>query len=225
MHAFASHLLSATTTEAVWVDTTGAFAGGRLKDVIISRLQPLLPQEVKGEDGEEGEEGEEGEGVLARAKITRAFDLVGLAETLHEIRTDHERRRDDRGGHSHGDQGPEQCTDSADGVGLVVVDDISLPYASMVNRSFIQGAHPPRRTRDGINEDRPGNDGRCSAGSGGTVEGVQRCRVAPQQHPPASSTAAAESQVSPLRTALHLPEQVRSRLVETCPRAHLCLRG
>ena len=71
--------------------------------------------------------------MLARAKIARAFDLEGLAETLHEIRTDHERRLD---GHV-----PELCTDSLDGVRLVVVDDISLPYTSMVNRSLVQGTH------------------------------------------------------------------------------------
>ena len=125
MHIFASHLLSTAAAEAIWVDTTGAFAGGRLKDVIFSRLQLLLQEGKKEEEG--------GEEVLARAKIARAFDLEGLAETLHEIRTDHERRLDG--------QVPELCTDSLDGVRLVVVDDISLPYASMVNRSLVQGAH------------------------------------------------------------------------------------
>jgi hypothetical protein len=140
MHAFASHLLSDLTTEATWVDTNGSFSGGILKDIIYFKLQ-------------QGDVNQ----VLERAKVARVFDLLGLAETIDEIKFNHEKRRratevvrDSDGEDEDEDDVLENTPypQTKCGVRLIVVDNITQPYASMVNKNQLQGMVSPSRDLD-----------------------------------------------------------------------------
>ncbi|KAF8251971.1 hypothetical protein K440DRAFT_658579 [Wilcoxina mikolae CBS 423.85] len=133
MHAFASHLLSDPTTEATWVDTNGNYSGRSLKDIICFKLLQK-PGDVNQ--------------VLERAKVARVFDLLGLGEAIDEIKLDHEKRqratdivRDSDGEDEDEDDVAESIpyTETKRGVRLIVVDNITQPYASMVNKSQLEG--------------------------------------------------------------------------------------
>jgi len=144
MHAFSSHLLCDPTTEAIWIDTTGIFSVETLREIIFAASPS---QDVA-------------TALLGRAKLTRVFDLHGLAETVDEIRDNHRARRresdvvPDSEGESE-DEGRERGEEDGDGEGkmpyertkqgvrLIVVDNVTLPYATMVDKSHLQGTFPP----------------------------------------------------------------------------------
>lgn len=118
------------------MDTTGNFPGETLKEIIFATSPS---QEVA-------------TSLLERAKITRVFDLQGLVETIDEIRDDHRTRQresnvvPDSEGESEDEEGdggrevPYERTKR--GVRLVVVDNVTLLYATMVNKSQLQGMFP-----------------------------------------------------------------------------------
>lgn len=113
MHAFASHLLSDTTTEATWIDSTGSFLGEALKAIICAKAKRA----------------EEASSAMDRARITRVFDLYGVVETIDEVKTTHGLTRVD----------DEDYARRKSGVRLVVVDSITQPYVAMVGKSRFKG--------------------------------------------------------------------------------------
>ena len=113
MHAFATHLLSDSSTEGFWIDSTGNLSGETLKAIIYSKATLAKDATL----------------ALERAKITRVFDLHGVMEVIGEIETGHAQARVDSEGYS----------EKMEGVRLVIVDTITQPYSAMVNKNLLQG--------------------------------------------------------------------------------------
>jgi hypothetical protein len=140
MHVFAAHLVSDSVTEAMWIDTSGNFAGGSLKEVIEAKLQQQQRVDINK--------------VLDKAQIGRVFDLTGIEETVGEVLAEHEKNqgaeRVIEDSQAEDMEVEEQNTESdlegakpyskrKTGVRLIVVDTITQPYASMVNKNQLEG--------------------------------------------------------------------------------------
>ena len=97
------------------MDSSGSFPGETLKELLQGRA-------------------------LDRAKITRVFDQIGIAEVIDELKNEHGQRgkEEESGGGEHGDTevpySRRRC-----GVRLVIIDSITGPYTAMVSRNQLQG--------------------------------------------------------------------------------------
>ncbi|CCX11713.1 Similar to DNA repair protein RAD51 homolog 2; acc. no. O35719 [Pyronema omphalodes CBS 100304] len=140
MHVFAAYLVSDSVTEAMWIDTSGNFAGGTLKEVIEAKLQQQQRVDINK--------------VLDKAQVGRVFDLTGIEETVREILVEHEKNQgaervvedsqaedmeveEQNGEIDH--EGANPYSRRKTGVRLIVVDTITQPYASMVNKNQLEG--------------------------------------------------------------------------------------
>ncbi|KAL9098238.1 MAG: hypothetical protein Q9163_006069 [Psora crenata] len=82
----ASHLLTHVSGEVVFIDTAGSCSPIRLRDVLVSRLNPHPPEKTAGAGRlGDGEDIKEANSVLDRVKVMRVFDLAGIAEAVSEV--------------------------------------------------------------------------------------------------------------------------------------------
>ncbi|KAF2101237.1 P-loop containing nucleoside triphosphate hydrolase protein [Rhizodiscina lignyota] len=98
LQAVVSHILSSPSAQAAIIDTNGTFDVLRLHQAVLSCLKSrktlgTSATSHENADGRSSELNVEEEAILDRVKIMRVFDLVGLAESVGEIRESFERRK------------------------------------------------------------------------------------------------------------------------------------
>jgi hypothetical protein len=136
MHALTTHLLAHPESQAAWVDSLGTFSPALLQRIVADRAQGMVEVSVGS--------------VLDRVQIMRVFDMYGVIEAMDELKQGHEDRWRERerstriivdSEDEESDEEVPQKEQAADfgGVRVLVVDTISQPIASLMNKGQPQG--------------------------------------------------------------------------------------